>query len=131
MARSFKLPDLGEGIHEGEVLKVLVNVGDQVAEDQPILVVETDKAAVEIPSPFSGAVQAIRVQAGDLVRVGDELIVFGDGEGPEEVEPAPAVKPAARPIKMARCRLLRRRAGWRESWVSICARCVEPGRPGW
>jgi len=102
MARSFKLPDLGEGIHEGEVLKVLVNVGDKVAEDQPILVVETDKAAVEIPSPFSGAVQAIRVRAGDLVRVGDELIVFGDGEEPEEVALAPAVKPAAKePVEAA------------------------------
>jgi len=96
MARSFKLPDLGEGIHEGEVLKVLVKAGDKVAEDQPILVVETDKAAVEIPSPFSGTVQAIRVQAGDLVRVGDEMIVFGDGEGPEELEPAPAAEPVAK-----------------------------------
>ena len=68
MARSFRLPDLGEGIHEGEVVKVLVNVGDKVAEDQPILEIETDKAAVEIPSPFTGTVEAIHVKPGDLVR---------------------------------------------------------------
>jgi pyruvate dehydrogenase E2 component (dihydrolipoamide acetyltransferase) len=92
MARSFRLPDLGEGIHEGEVIRVLVNVGDEVAEDQPILEVETDKAAVEIPSPFSGTVQAIRVRPGDVVHVGDEMILFGDGEAPEGVEPAPPAK---------------------------------------
>ncbi|MDZ7598242.1 MAG: biotin/lipoyl-containing protein [Desulfobacterales bacterium] len=53
MSRSFKLPDLGEGIHEGEVLAVLVAVGDTVREGDPILEVETDKAAVEIPSPVN------------------------------------------------------------------------------
>ncbi len=79
MSQTFKLPDLGEGIHKGEVVAVLVQVGDTVQEDQPILVVETDKAAVEIPSPFSGVVNQINVKPGDLVHVGDEMIVFGDG----------------------------------------------------
>jgi pyruvate dehydrogenase E2 component (dihydrolipoamide acetyltransferase) len=78
MAREFRLPDLGEGVHEGEILSVLVSVGDQVREDQPILEVETDKAAVEIPSPFAGIVTAVAVQEGDLVRVGDLLIAFDD-----------------------------------------------------
>ena len=59
MARSFKLPDLGEGIHEGEVIAVLVKVDDAVEEGDPILEVETDKASVEIPSPFTGTVQEI------------------------------------------------------------------------
>nr|MCU0540251.1 biotin/lipoyl-binding protein [Desulfobacterales bacterium] len=54
MAREFKLPDLGEGIHEGEVLAVRVSAGQEVKEGEIILEVETDKAAVEIPSPYSG-----------------------------------------------------------------------------
>jgi pyruvate dehydrogenase E2 component (dihydrolipoamide acetyltransferase) len=94
MTRSFRLPDLGEGIHEGEVVRVLVSVGDEVEEDQPILEIETDKAAVEIPSPFSGTVEAIRVKAGDLVHVGEEMIVFGGGERPE-VEEAAGAAPAS------------------------------------
>ncbi|HSJ54097.1 MAG TPA: biotin/lipoyl-containing protein, partial [Anaerolineae bacterium] len=93
MAREFKLPDLGEGIHEGEIVKVLVAVGDQVKEDQPILEVETDKATVEIPSPFEGTVSEIRVNAGDLVSVGDVLLVF-DGEA------APAEAPREEPARV-------------------------------
>ena len=80
MANAFKLPDLGEGIHEGEVLAVLVSVGDKVKEGDPILEVETDKAAVEIPSPYTGTVSEIMVKPGDTVKVGDILITFGDGE---------------------------------------------------
>ena len=56
MSRAFKLPDLGEGVHEGEVLAVHVSVGQEVKEGDIILEVETDKAAVEIPSPFTGTV---------------------------------------------------------------------------
>ncbi|MGA9480124.1 MAG: biotin/lipoyl-containing protein, partial [Desulfobacterales bacterium] len=78
MARSFKLPDLGEGIHEGEVIAVLVKVGDVVEEGDPILEVETDKASVEIPSPFTGTVQEIMVKAGDVVKVGNLLMTFSD-----------------------------------------------------
>lgn len=80
MAQAFKLPDLGEGIHEGEVTAVLVSVGDRVAEGQPILEVETDKASVQIPSPFTGMVQEIKAKPGDVVRVGSALMVFGGGE---------------------------------------------------
>ncbi|MBT8365804.1 MAG: biotin/lipoyl-binding protein, partial [Deltaproteobacteria bacterium] len=66
MSRSFKLPDLGEGIHEGEVLAVLVEVGQEVKEGDIILEIETDKAAVEIPSPFTGSIQEIFVKLGDV-----------------------------------------------------------------
>jgi pyruvate dehydrogenase E2 component (dihydrolipoamide acetyltransferase) len=83
MARSFKLPDLGEGIHEGEVIAVLVSVGDVVNEGDPIFEIETDKASVEIPSPYSGKVDDILVKAGDVVRVGDVLMSFS-GSGDEE-----------------------------------------------
>ena len=84
MSRPFKLPDLGEGIHEGEIIAVIVSVGDQVTEGDPILEVETDKAAVEIPSPFTGTVEAIMVKPGDLVEVGDVLMTFGNGEAVEK-----------------------------------------------
>lgn len=88
MAREFKLPDLGEGIHEGEIIEVLVSVGDHVEEGEDILVVETDKAAVEIPSPYTGEVTGIQVEAGDVINVGDTIITFSDGE--EDIDEAPA-----------------------------------------
>ncbi len=91
MSRSFKLPDLGEGIHEGEVLNVPVAVGDSVTEGDPILEVETDKAAAEIPSPFTGKVEEIKVKPGDMIQVGDVLMTFS---GPEEGEAPPEEKEA-------------------------------------
>ena len=101
MPRSFKLPDLGEGIHEGEVLNVLVSVGDHVKEDDPILEIETDKATAEIPSPFTARVEEIMVKAGDTVRVGDVLITFSDAgeeeEAPEEKKKAPEKEEKAPP----------------------------------
>ncbi len=82
MAKEFRLPDLGEGIHEGEVLAVKVRAGQQVKEDDVILEVETDKAAVELPSPFTDVVTDVRVGPGDVVHVGDVLMVFGGpGDG--------------------------------------------------
>jgi pyruvate dehydrogenase E2 component (dihydrolipoamide acetyltransferase) len=86
MSRSFKLPDLGEGVHEGEVLAVHVSVGQEVKEGDIILEVETDKAAVEIPSPFSGTVAEVRVKPGDTVKVGDVMMTFSNGEEGEGVE---------------------------------------------
>ena len=87
MAKEFKLPDLGEGIHEGEVLAVRVSVGQAVKEGDIILEVETDKAAVEIPSPYTGTVLEILVTPGDTVKVGQVLMTFS----------APGEKPAAAP----------------------------------
>lgn len=98
----FKLPDIGEGVVEGEIVEWLVAVGDTVKEDHPILSVMTDKATVEIPSPCDGTVSKIMGEAGDILPVGGVCIVFdvdGDGnasgaeEAPEEettpVKPAP------------------------------------------
>lgn len=80
MSRTFKLPDLGEGIHEAEVVAILVKQGDQIQEGQPFMEVETDKARVELPSPYTGVVEEIRVNQDDTVKVGTVLVVFGDGE---------------------------------------------------
>ncbi|MEJ2221455.1 MAG: dihydrolipoamide acetyltransferase family protein [Desulfobacterales bacterium] len=86
MSRAFKLPDLGEGVHEGEILAVHVSVGQEVKEGDIILEVETDKAAVEIPSPFSGTVAEILVKPGDTVNVGDVMMTFSNGEAVEAAE---------------------------------------------
>ena len=98
MSRSFKLPDLGEGVHEGEVLAVHVSVGQEVKEGDIILEVETDKAAVEIPSPFSGTVSAVLVKPGDTVKVGDVMMTFSNGE---EAEIADIQKPDEIPAQAA------------------------------
>src|SRR2546428_6995796 len=81
MPRPFALPDLGEGLTEAEIVKVLVGEGDVVAEDAPLLEVETDKATVEIPSPFAGRVARIHVQPGQTVKVGEVLVTFEDSAG--------------------------------------------------
>lgn len=96
MAKVFRLPDLGEGIHEGEIVEVLVKGGETVAEGQPLLIVETDKASVEIPSPFTGVVQTVHVKAGQVVRVGDPLVTIVEHEKPLEIpqQEAPSELPA-------------------------------------
>ena len=99
MSRSFKLPDLGEGIHEGEVLAVPVTAGQGVNEGDIILEVETDKAAVEIPSPFTGSVQEIFVKPGDIVNVGDVMMTFSGGEEAEEVEEKKQTEVPAPPVE--------------------------------
>ncbi len=95
MLKEFKLPDLGEGIHEGEIVDVLVKPGDRVEDGQPVLVVETDKATTEIPAPVTGVVKDIRVKPGDVVKVGQVLIVFSD-EAEEPAEPARVIRDAAK-----------------------------------
>ncbi len=79
-AETVRLPQLGEGIEAGDVVNVLVKVGDEISKDQPIAEVETDKAVVEVPSPVSGRVAELKIKAGDHIQVGAELIrVEGDG----------------------------------------------------
>ena len=70
----FVLPELGEGMEAGDVVQVLVTVGDTIAAEQPVLELETDKAVVEVPAPVSGTVKAIHVQAGDKAAVGQLLL---------------------------------------------------------
>lgn len=86
MARDFRLPDIGEGLTEAEIVRWLVAVGEEVQEDQPIVEVETDKAIVEIPSPYAGVVISRGGAEGDVIEVGEVLVSIGE---PSEVaEPA-------------------------------------------
>ncbi len=78
MAIEFNFPDVGEGIHEGRVVEWLVAEGETVAEDQPLLKVETDKAVVELPSPNAGTVLRLHVPADAAIEVGDVLVTIGE-----------------------------------------------------
>jgi pyruvate dehydrogenase E2 component (dihydrolipoamide acetyltransferase) len=85
VAYEFKLPDLGEGLTEGEVARWLVAEGDEVTEDQPLVEIQTDKTTVEIPSPAAGKVAQILVEEGKVVPVGTVLVVIGeDGAVPKQ-----------------------------------------------
>ena len=90
----FKLPDIGEGVAEGEIVNWLVNDGDSVSENQEMVEVMTDKATVTIGAPKTGKVAERRFKVGDTVPVGDVLVVLEVG-GDGAAAPAPAAKPAA------------------------------------
>ncbi|HEX9598168.1 MAG TPA: dihydrolipoamide acetyltransferase family protein [Gaiellaceae bacterium] len=109
MAYEFKLPDLGEGLTEGEISRWLVSVGQEIAEDDPLVEIQTDKTTVEIPSPAAGTVTSILVEEGKVVPVGTVLVVIGgepDGErpstatkaGPPELTAKAKVTPLVRKI---------------------------------
>jgi pyruvate dehydrogenase E2 component (dihydrolipoamide acetyltransferase) len=98
MAFEFKLPDLGEGLTEGEIVQWLVKEGDSIEEGQVFVKVETDKAVLEIPSPHKGTVLRIGAAEGQTVQVGQVILVIGEegekpspGAKPEEVEKRPSV----------------------------------------
>src|SRR6188474_2054860 len=99
MAYEFKLPDLGEGLTEGEIARWLVAEGQELAEDDPLVEIATDKTTVEIPSPAAGTVRKILVAEGEVVPVGTVLVVIG-GDGAEPPA-APVAAPAAEPAPKA------------------------------
>jgi 2-oxoisovalerate dehydrogenase E2 component (dihydrolipoyl transacylase) len=81
--RQFMLPDLGEGLEEAEIVAWHVNAGDHVVADQPLLSVETDKAVVEVPSPWNGRIARLFGAKGDLIKVGAALVEFDEGPAPD------------------------------------------------
>ena len=95
MPYEFKLPDLGEGVREGEIARWLVRVGQTIEEDDPLVEIQTDKTTVEIPSPAAGTVARILVEEGQLVPVGTPLVLIGDGD----VASSPAAQPAAAKVQ--------------------------------
>ena len=78
MAFPFKLPDLGEGLEEGEIVQWFIEEGDSIGEDQPMVKVLTDKAEVEIPSPRAGKIKKIYAQEGDKVKVGAVIVEIAE-----------------------------------------------------
>ena len=98
MATKVKLPELGEGIEQAEVVRVLVSVGDSVVADQPLLEIETDKATVEVPAPVAGTVTSVAVAAGGTIAVGATIVILDTVAAEPDAtatEPAAAVKTAA------------------------------------
>jgi len=95
MVREFKLPDVGEGVAEGELLEWHVAVGDRVTEDQVVAEVETDKAVVDVPAPVNGTVSELRADPGDVVPVGDVIITFDVDGGDDSAGAAAGESDAA------------------------------------
>jgi len=95
----FTLPELGENIAAGDVLRVLVNPGDTLAKDQPVLELETDKATIEVPSSVAGKIKDIKVKAGDKVKVGQAILSVEDGAAAPSPQAASA--PQAPPAQAA------------------------------
>src|SRR5690349_10755594 len=106
MPTDFTLPELGENVTAGDVVRVLVSPGDSVAKDQPVLELETDKATIEVPSSVAGTVKDVRVKQGERIKVGQVVLTIDDGgagaqpkeaetprksvEQPEKAKPQPA-----------------------------------------
>ena len=100
VAYEFKLPDLGEGLTEGEIARWLVEEGQEIAEDAPLVEIATDKTTVEIPSPAGGTVSRILVAEGEVVPVGTVLVVIGGDAGSSG--PVPVSDTETRPKETAR-----------------------------
>ena len=102
MAKEFRFPDVGEGITEGEVVRWLVKEGEEVQVDQALAEIETDKAIVEMPSPYAGTVLKLHFKEKDLVKVGQALVTIGEkGESLAEAAGPPGPEPAAGPAAPA------------------------------
>ncbi len=108
MAKAFRFPDVGEGITEGEIVRWLVREGDEIKADQALAEIETDKAVVEMPSPYAGTVLKLHFKEKDLVKVGQTLVTIGE-KGESLIEAAPGTaeagslgpQPASRPAAPA------------------------------
>ncbi|RMF88974.1 MAG: 2-oxo acid dehydrogenase subunit E2 [Nitrospinota bacterium] len=109
MAFEFRFPDVGEGIVEGEIVRVLVQEGEKVRLDQPLFEVETDKAVVTIPSPRAGTIREIAVREGEIIKVGQTMVVIEEVEAATSsatvvgaLEEAPPVEEPSAPPSRAR-----------------------------
>ena len=127
MPTDFILPELGENITSGDVLRILVKPGDMLSKDQPVLELETDKATIEVPSSVAGEVADIKVKAGDTVKVGQAILSVVDaGKAPDQAAPAPSPpkSEAAAPARI-RAASKRRRTGSPSAVTPDSRRCAE------
>jgi len=104
MATEFKLPELGENIESGDLVRLLIKPGASIAEGQTVMELETDKAVVEVPSSVAGTVGEVRVKEGEKLRVGQVIFTVENGAGPAKAVPASSsaantTTPAAPPSK--------------------------------
>src|SRR5262249_45029294 len=124
----FKLPELGENVHGGDVLRVLVKAGDTVSTDQPVLELETDKATIEVPSSVSGTVGEIQVKAGDKVKVGQTIFVVKDTKGTKDEKDTKDTKEPAQTAEALRQEAPADREGGQPSKVETPPAPSEPQR---
>src|SRR5258707_273077 len=96
MATEFKLPELGENIESGDLVRLMIKPGASISEGEPVMELETDKAVVEVPSSVTGTIGEIRVKEGDKLRVGQVIFTVENGSG-AGAAPAPAEKPVSPP----------------------------------
>ncbi|MSO45502.1 MAG: branched-chain alpha-keto acid dehydrogenase subunit E2 [Acidobacteria bacterium] len=97
----FRVPELGENVAGGDVTRILVNVGDTITRDQPVLELETDKATIEVPSSVAGVVKTIQVKKGDKIKVGAVVLTVDEGAAAVVAPPPAVVAPAAVPVAAA------------------------------
>ncbi|HEX7843236.1 MAG TPA: biotin/lipoyl-containing protein, partial [Kofleriaceae bacterium] len=97
MAYSFYMPDIGEGVVEGEIVAWKVKEGDRVKLDQPLVEVMTDKATVELPSPRAGTIVKIHYKDGQICPVGQVLVDIEEGAAPQPYPPGPSLAQASPP----------------------------------
>jgi pyruvate dehydrogenase E2 component (dihydrolipoyllysine-residue acetyltransferase) len=139
MAYEFKLPDLGEGLTEGEVARWLVAEGDEIAEDDPLVEIQTDKTTVEIPSPAAGTVLRILIPEGQVAPVGTVLVVIGsageqllrsvDSRPEAQTRTAPVAAVSSEPVAAVRATpLVRRLAAALDVDLSLVAGTGPAGR---
>lgn len=118
--QEIKVPDLG-GAEEVEVIEIIVSEGDSVAEEDPILAVESDKASVELPAPVAGKVTRITVKVGDKVREGDVIgMIVADGESAAQDDAAAEPRPPSRTPRLPSPRRRRRPPGVAAGRPSRC-----------
>ena len=97
MATEFKLPELGENIESGDLVRLMIKPGAEIAEGEPVMELETNKAVVEVPSSVTGTIGEIRVKEGDKLRVGQVIFTVENGTGTKPVSKLenPAAQPSA------------------------------------
>ncbi len=100
MATEFKLPELGENIESGDLVRLMIKPGASITEGEPVMELETDKAVVEVPSSVTGTIGEIRVKEGDKLRVGQVIFTVENGSGAGTTPASKTEKPPCSPAQL-------------------------------